>query len=74
MEECVVARNKLAALQKKVAWYPGSVERHSAFKARFPDAEELGTDGAGSDAKKPAAYLPWLFKSGLTPEQVLPCS
>ena len=43
-------------------WYPGSADREQAFCKAFPDAEEFGgRDGA----------MPWRFKAGLTPDQVL---
>jgi hypothetical protein len=43
-------------------WYPQSAERAQSFCKAFPDAEEFGgRDGA----------MPWRFKAGLTPDQVL---
>ena len=43
-------------------WYPQSAERAQSFCKAFPDAEEFGgREGA----------MPWRFKAGLTPDQVL---
>lgn len=64
----VGCRRRLARLPKRVAWYPGSHQKHAAFKAKFAGVEELGADS--SPAAKPTGYLPWLFKSGLSPDEV----
>ena len=61
-------RERLAELPRRFAWYPGSDKRSAAFKAKFRDAEELGTAVEGGETS--AGFLPWTFKSGLTPDQV----
>lgn len=74
-------RSKLAATPNRVAYYPGSGHKAGAFKHRFPDAEEIGAVGTtvGVDGELLAApagarhadvrLLPWLLKTGLTPDQ-----
>ena len=61
-------RKRLAELPRRFAWYPGSDKRSAAFKAKFRDAEELGTAVEGGETS--AGFLPWIFKSGLTPDEV----
>lgn len=54
-----------------MAWYPGSEKRAAAFKAAIPGVEELGTTIEGdAHAAAPSSYIPWLFKAGLSPDQV----
>lgn len=36
-----VLRRKLAATRTRVGWYPGTAAKRAAFRARFPEAEEL---------------------------------
>ena len=61
-------RQRLAELPRRFAWYPGSEKRWAAFKAKFRDAAELGTPVDGGEQS--AGFLPWVFKSGLTPDEV----
>ncbi len=54
-----------------MAWYPGSEARAASFRAAIPGVEQLGTVVEGDSAKAaPSSYIPWLFKAGLTPDQV----
>ncbi len=56
-----------------MAWYPGSEKRAAAFKAAIPGVEELGAIVEDDQqAAAPSSYMPWLFKAGLSPEQVCP--
>ena len=58
-----------------MAWYPGSERRAAAFRAAVPGVEELGvavpaSEAAGGAQPPPASYIPWLFRAGLSPEEV----
>jgi len=64
-------RLRLAREPRRVAWYTGSAERADSFRRSMPGVEELGAAEAGADTRA-RAYLPWLFKAGLTPEQARP--
>lgn len=73
---CDGARKRLDREPRRVAWYPGSEQRAQAFRAAMPGVEELGTvlqGGSGAKAA-PSAYIPWLFKAGLSPTEVVKCS
>lgn len=63
-------RESLLRLNRRVAWYPGSEKRFAAFRSKFKDAEELGVQLGEDSEPKPEGYLPWLFKSGLSPAEV----
>lgn len=70
-------RAKLASLPNRVAYYPGSDAKHSAFLSRFGDAEQLGPGDTAADGAQLASnsgraemhVTPWLLKTGLTPQQ-----
>jgi len=64
-------RLRLAREPRRVAWYTGSAERADSFRRSMPGVEELGAAEAGADTRA-RAYLPWLFKAGLTPDQARP--
>ena len=67
----MLCRVRLDKEPRRVAWYPGSVERAAAFKKAIPGVEELGSVLDGREAQHaPASYIPWLFKAGLSPEEV----
>lgn len=61
-------RQRLQSTACKVAWYPGSAEKYAAFKAKFPQATELGSkvEGATNDE----GYFGWTFAEDLSPAQV----
>lgn len=66
-------RARLDREPRRVAWYPGSEKRAAAFKAAIPGVEELGAIVEDDQqAAAPSSYMPWLFKAGLSPEQVCP--
>eukprot|EP00884_Botryococcus_braunii_P012779 jgi/Botrbrau1/21501/Bobra.174_2s0009.2 len=65
-------KRKLDALPRRVAWYPGSEKRAAAFQAAFPQAACLGYEVPQGHTTP--ACIPWMFASGLTPEQVNPPS
>lgn len=70
-------RERLDREPWRVAWYPGSEKRADAFKKAVGGVEELGQGlgqglGSGESASAPSAYSPWLFKAGLSPEEVSP--
>lgn len=66
-------RRKLNAVPRRVAWYPGSREKAATFLKTFRNAEELGIKHpAGSDSTFEGKYIPWLFRPGLTPDEVSP--
>lgn len=64
----VDCRRKLDALPRRVAWYPGSEHKATAFQKALPQAAKLGSTVPAA-ASNPA-YLPWMFASGLTPDTV----
>jgi hypothetical protein len=76
-------RERLAREPRRVAWYPGSEAKVADFRAAIPGVEELGTAVNGAEdghaaatqplKAPPAAYSPWLFAAGLSPEQVRCC-
>ena len=53
-----------------MAWYPGSTQKAEAFRRCLPGIEELGAVAPADAGAPPQAYLPWLFKAGLSPEEV----
>ena len=64
-------RGRLDKEPRRVAWYPGSEKRADAFKKAVGGVEELGQEiSNGESTSAPSTYIPWLFKSGLTPEEV----
>ena len=69
-------RAKLRALPPRVAYYPGSHEKHAAFLAKFPAAERLGTPGGSgveADGDRPEVKpTAWLLQAGLSPDEVRP--
>ena len=67
----MLCRERLDREPRRVAWYPGSEKRADAFKKAVGGVEELGQVlSNGESTSAPSAYIPWLFKSGLTPEEV----
>jgi hypothetical protein len=67
-------RDRLARSWRRAPYYPGSEAKLQAFRAAFPDAEELGRvpppEGKGAEASSSAAVVvPWLLKAGLTADQ-----
>ena len=69
-----VCRQRLAREPRRVAWYPGSTQKAAAFRSSLPGIEELGAAAPADAGAPPQAYLPWLFKAGLSPEEVCePC-
>lgn len=65
-----VCRQRLAREPRRVAWYPGSTQKAEAFRSSLPGIEELGAAAPADAGAPPQAYLPWLFKAGLSPEEV----
>ncbi len=66
-----LCRERLDKEPRRVAWYPGSEKRADAFMKAVGGVEELGQDISNGDSTSaPSTYIPWLFKSGLTPEEV----
>lgn len=63
-------RQRLAREPRRVAWYPGSTQKAAAFRSSLPGIEELGAAAPADAGAPPQAYLPWLFKAGLSPEEV----
>lgn len=58
-----IIRKLLSSCHQQAAWYPGSKQKFTAFRDRFPNhtIEEYGQEPeAGS-------LPPWLFVSGLSP-------
>ena len=68
-----VYRQRLAREPRRVAWYPGSTQKAEAFRSSLPGIEELGAAAPADAGAPPQAYLPWLFKAGLSPEEVRQC-
>ena len=66
-----LCRSRLDKEPRRVAWYPGSEKRADAFKKAVGGVEELGQElGSGKGTSAPSTYIPWLFKSGLSPQEV----
>ena len=73
--DLVLYRERLDREPRRVAWYPGSEKRADAFKKAVGGVEELGQElGSAESTSAPSSYIPWLFKSGLSPEEVSVCS
>lgn len=53
-------RNNFAVTPTRAAYYPGAVERCTAFLAAHPDAERIGSAGPGQ--------LPWVLVPEVDPE------
>lgn len=51
----------LAKVDTRMAYYPGSLERHGAFVAVHPDARQYGRPSSG--------HLPWTLIADLDPEK-----
>ena len=61
-------KKQLEATSLRTAYYPGSEGKIAAFKAKFPDAEEIGSVQAGQE-ESVGPRGPWVFKTGLSPEE-----
>lgn len=61
-----MCRARLAAEPQRYPYYPGSDKRFDAFRASFPQAEELGQAQGGGQG----GQVPFLLVAGLSPEQV----
>lgn len=62
-------RKALDQEQQRVAYYPGSQDKFKRFKDAFQGVEEHGSQAMQTNGFK---TMPWLLKTGLTPEQVSP--
>ena len=65
---CVVeCRKTLDEETQRVAYYPGSEDKFQRFKKAFSGVEEHGSQPMQTNGFK---TMPWLLKTGLTPDQV----
>src|SRR5579885_3255561 len=55
-------RRVLAQVLPRSAYYPGARDRHQAFAAAHPEAEQIGTPGADDQ-------LPWTLITGVDPNK-----